>query len=195
MSTTILITGTDDGVGKSWVGQALARALTASGKRVVAIKPVDTGVSDDRPFEEDGALPEALDLDTVLMRIEALGAGADVVLVEGTGGLLTPLTWEWNAVDLARALGASALLVAPDRHGTINHTLLTLGALELAGLPVCGVALTPPREDDPSTGSNAQAIARLTGIDRVLSLPRRSDPAALSADVQPILDWVRATGP
>lgn len=183
MSTTVLITGTDHGVGKTWVGQALARALTATGARVVAIKPVETGA------------PEALDLDAVLMRIEALGAGADVVLIEGTGGLLTPLTWEWNAVDLARALGASALVVAMDRRGTINHTLLTLGALELAGLPVCGVALTPPREDDLATGTNARAIARLTGIDRVISLPRRSDPAALSADVQPILAWCRAAGP
>jgi dethiobiotin synthetase len=160
----------------------------------MAIEPVESVVSGARALDEDGAL-ESIDLDAVLMRIEALGADADVVLVEGTGGLLEPLTWEWNAVDLARALAASALVVAPDRQGTISHTLLTLGALELAGLPVCGVALSPPREDDPSTGTNAQAIARLTGIDRVISLPRRSDPAALSADVQPILAWVRATGP
>ena len=195
MSTTVLITGTDAGVGKSWVCQALVGALTASGLRVVTIKPVEPGVLDARTLDQEGPPSELLDLDAVLMRIEAAGAGADVVLVEGTGGLLTPLTWEWNAVDLARALGASALVVAPDRQGTINHTLLTLGALELAGLPVCGVALTPPREDDPSTGTNARAIARLAGIDRVISLPRRPDPAALSADVQPVLAWIRAAAP
>jgi len=193
MSTTVLITGTDAGVGKTWVCQALAGALTTAGSRVVTIKPVEAAVSDARARDQEGG-PEALDLDAVLMRIEAVGAGAEIVLVEGTGGLLAPLTWEWNAVDLARALGASALVVAPDRDGTINHTLLTLGALELAGLPVCGVALTPPREPDRSTGTNAGAIARLAGIDRVISLPRRPDPAALSADVQPILAWIRAAG-
>ena len=172
--TTLLITGTDTGVGKTWVGRALGHALAAAGRRVVAIKPVETGCSDATALLEDGALlavatgqaeprtalyrfpeplapalaadaaGEAIDLDAMLLRLEALSAGAEVVLVEGVGGLLAPMTWEWTVVDLARALGASALVVAEDRFGTINHTLLTLGALELAGLEVTGVVLNRP---------------------------------------------------
>ena len=170
--TTLLITGTDTGVGKTWIGRALGNALVAAGRRVVAIKPVETGCSDATALHEDGALlaaatgqaepraalyrfpsplppalaadaaGEAIDLDAMLLRLEELSTGADVVLVEGVGGLLAPMTWEWTVVDLARALGASALVVAVDRLGTINHTLLTLGALELAGLEVAGVVLT-----------------------------------------------------
>ena len=173
--TTLLITGTDTGVGKTWIGRALGHALAAAGRRVVAIKPVETGCSDATALRRGrrtagrrhrsgrathGALPvplrwppalaadaagEAIDLDAMLLRLEALSAGADVVLVEGVGGLLAPMTWEWTVVDLARALGASALVVAVDRLGTINHTLLTLGALELAGLEVAGVVLTARR--------------------------------------------------
>ena len=54
--TTLLITGTDTGVGKTWVGRALGHALVAAGRRVVAIKPVETGCSDATALLEDGAL-------------------------------------------------------------------------------------------------------------------------------------------
>jgi dethiobiotin synthetase len=222
--TTLLITGTDTGVGKTWIGRALGNALAAAGRRVVAIKPVETGCSDATALFEDGALlaaatgqaeplaalyrfpeplapalaadaaGEAIDLDTMLLRLEALSAGAEVVLVEGVGGLLAPMTWEWTVVDLARALGASALVVAVDRLGTINHTLLTLGALELAGLEVAGVVLTAPETPDPSTGTNAAAIARLAGIDRIVTVPRLADPAAAFREIQPIMAWIPEPG-
>jgi dethiobiotin synthase len=219
--TTLLITGTDTGVGKTWIGRALGDALVTAGRRVIAIKPVETGCSDATAPHEDGALlaaatrqaepraalyrfpsplppalaadaaGEAIDLDAMLLRLEALSAGADVVLVEGVGGLLAPMTWEWTVVDLARALGASALVVAADRLGTISHTLLTLGALELAGLEVTGVVLTAPETPDPSTGTNAGAIARLAGIERIVTVPRIAEPAAAAGEVQPVIGWIR----
>jgi dethiobiotin synthase len=218
--TTLLITGTDTGVGKTSIGRALGHALAAAGRRAVAIKPIETGCSDATALLEDGALlavatgqaeprtalyrfpdrlapalaadaaGEAIDLDAMLLRLEALSAGADVVLVEGVGGLLAPMTWEWTVVDLARALGASALVVAADRFGTINHTLLTLGALELAGLEVMGVVLTGPETPDPSTGTNGAAIARLTGIDRIVTVPRLADPATATTEIQPVIGWI-----
>jgi dethiobiotin synthetase len=187
---------------------------------VVAIKPVETGCSGASGLLEDGALlavatgqteprtalyrfpdrlapalaadaaGETIDLDAMLLRLEALSANADVVLLEGVGGLLTPMTWEWTVVDLARALGASALVVAVDRLGAINHTLLTLGALELAGLEVAGVVLIDPETPDPSTGTNAAAIARLAGIDRILTVPRLADPATAGREVQAVIDWI-----
>lgn len=221
---TVLITGTDAGVGKTWVGRALGHALRVAGRQVVAIKPVETGTSDASAGFEDGALlaqatgqaeplaalyrfvdplppalaadtaSEALDLDTMLLRLEALSAGAEVVLIEGTGGLLTPMTWEWTVVDLARALGATALVVGADRLGTLNHALLTLSALELAGIEVAGVVLTAPAKPDASTSTHAVAIARLAGIDRIVSLPRLADPAAAVTEVERITRWILPPG-
>jgi dethiobiotin synthetase len=218
--TSLLITGTDTGVGKTWVGRALSHALVSAGRRVVAVKPVETGCAGAESHLEDGALlaaatgqaepraalfrfaaplapalaaeleGETVDLDALVLRIEELSTEAEVLLVEGAGGLLAPITWEWTVVDLARALGASALVVAMDRLGTINHTQLTLSALELAGLEVAGVVLTAPETPDDSTGTNAGAIARLSGLDRVLALPRANDPSAAAVEIAPVLGWL-----
>jgi dethiobiotin synthetase len=217
---TFLVTGTDIGVGKTWVGCALARALRDSGKHVIAIKPVETGCSGQPSEEEDGVrlakatgqsepahaiirLPDSMapvlsseragaeiDFDALVLKIERSVESADYALVEGAGGLLTPVTWEWNMADIARALGASALVVAADRLGTINHTLLTLSALELAGLPCAGVVLTTPEKRDASTGQNAAAIARLSGIDRVVTVVQSSDTGQAAASVLPVLRWL-----
>jgi dethiobiotin synthetase len=223
----ILVTGTDTGVGKTWVGCALARALRAAGRRVVAIKPVETGCGEPGNETigdaEDGVLlagatgqaepahaivrlpaPVApavaldaadtgIDFDSLVLRIERYTKGADVALIEGVGGLLAPITWEWNATDLAQTLGARALVVAADRLGTINHTLLTLSVLELSGIPVLGVVLTTPAVADRSTGTNAAAIARLSGIERIATVPRTTDRAAAAEALAPVLDWLGAT--
>jgi dethiobiotin synthetase len=215
----LLITGTDIGVGKTWVSCALARALREAGRSVIAIKPVETGCSDQPSEREDGVrlaratgqsqpahaiirLPDALapvlaseragaeiDFDALVLKIERYSEAAEYTLIEGAGGLLAPVTWEWNMADVARSLGAAALVVAADRLGTVNHTLLTLSAIELAGIPCAGVVLTSPEQRDTSSGSNAAAIARLSGIERVLSLGRGEERAA-AASIVPVIEWL-----
>jgi dethiobiotin synthetase len=218
----VLVTGTGSGVGKTWVTRALARTLMQAGQRVLAVKPVEVGCDIRRAEAEDGALlaaatgqtaprsalirfgaplppalasgPEAepVDFDTLLLQLEPLRPEADVVLLEGTGGLLTPVTWEWNAVELARSLGAGALVVGSDRDETLNQMLLTLSALELGGVDLHGVVLTAPGEADATTGLNAGAISRLSGLDRVLAVERESDPlaAAERGALSQVADWL-----
>ncbi|MDQ3222586.1 MAG: dethiobiotin synthase [Gemmatimonadota bacterium] len=215
----ILITGTDTGVGKTWVGCALALALQSAGKQVVAIKPVETSCPGAPGEREDGVrlagatgqpqpthaifrLPEQLppslasdrsgitiDFDALVLRIERYAENAEYLLIEGAGGLLLPVTWEWNMVDVARALGASALVVGVDRLGTISQTLLTLSALELAGVPCAGVVLTTPETADQSTRFNAAAIARLSGLERVVAAPRTAYPDRTDA-MRTVAGWL-----
>ena len=113
-------------------------------------------------------------------------ACADLPLVEGAGGLLSPLTWEHDAMDLTRALGVRILLVAADRLGTISHTLMALKRLELNRLETLGVVLTAPEQPDASTGSNAAAISRLSGCSRIPCAPRTRDPKAISDCMQEV---------
>lgn len=85
----------------------------------------------------------------------------DVLLVEGAGGLMSPLADDCFNADLAVALGAPVIVVAPNRLGVINHTLQTLLVAERYGLRVAGVILNQvTREVDASTGTNAETIRR-----------------------------------
>ena len=217
-SNVVVVAGTDTSVGKTWVAAALARAIRSAGHSVVAIKLVETGCAPDRRPNEDGAIlalaagqagpTEALirlpapltpalaaerggvtiDFDDILLRVESFAAKADVVLVEGSGGLLAPISWEWNLVDLAQALEARALVVGIDRLGTVSHALLTLSALELGGIPIAAVVLTPPEQTDGSTGTNAAAIARLSGQTGIIEAPREADPGGAATAMAPLAE-------
>jgi dethiobiotin synthetase len=219
----ILVTSTGLGVGKTWVTCALGRALRGAGRQVIAIKPVETGCSGQPGKGEDGvrlaratgqtqpahailrlAEPVApvlaseragadIDFDALVLKIERFAESTEVLLIEGAGGLLTPVTWEWNMTDVARALGAGALVVGVDRRGTINHTLLTLSALELAGIPCVGVVLTQEVKDS-STGANAAAIARLSGIERIAAIAKVGDDEAAAASLAPVVGWLSRVG-
>lgn len=210
-SNIVIVTGTDSGVGKTWVTAALARALAAAGASVRAVKLVETGCQDDEREREDGVVlahatgqdaplealyrfPDdmapvlaaervgvTLDFDEMLMAVERHAERCDILLLEGASGLLSPFTWEWCLVDVAQGLEARAILVGSDRLGTLNHALLTLGALELAAVPVVDTILTPPPSADPSTGTNAEALKRLSGVPRVVTVPRTDDPELAAA--------------
>jgi dethiobiotin synthetase len=220
MADTVLVTGTDTGVGKTWVACGLAHAIRHAGRSVTAVKAVETGCEDRPAPTEDGVrlaaatgqtaptralrrfrapiapAPAAdlegltLDLDELAAEIGAAAATSQLLLLEGAGGLLSPLGWDWNAVDLAQAFHATALVVASDRLGSINHTLLTLSALDLAGVRVAAIVLSAPAAADASTGSNGPAIARLSGIDRVRSVPRLAEPEAAVPWLGEVAAWL-----
>ena len=90
-------------------------------------------------------------------------ACSDIVLVEGAGGLLSPLGESDYVADLARNFGFPILIVARNALGTINHTLLTLHAAQTfrEGLKIAGIILNnrAPPDNDPSTTSNRQELA------------------------------------
>lgn len=194
MTDLIVIAGTDTGIGKTWVTTALAAAARARGIDVRAIKLVETGTRDEPSPDEDGVrlavaagqrapraalrryrLPAAaaeaaeregkiLDLDAALDEARAFARDAELTFVEGAGGLLSPITWDRTLLDVATALDARVLLVAADRLGTLNHTLLTLHALEAARVPCLGVVmnlLPADADDDVTRGANARQLARV----------------------------------
>jgi dethiobiotin synthetase len=109
------------------------------------------------------------------------GEGAEVLVVEGVGGLLVPLTLGYAVRDLAMELALPLVVAARPGLGTINHTLLTLEAARAAGLTVAAVVLTPwPAEPTAVEADNRATIERLGGVP-VAALPHveRGDPALL----------------
>jgi dethiobiotin synthetase len=96
----------------------------------------------------------------------ARGLPADVVVAEGVGGLLVPLTLGYTVRDLAVDLGWPVVVAARPGLGTINHSLLTVEAARAAGLDLRAVVLTPwPELPSVMQRSNMDAIARLGGVE------------------------------
>ena len=79
-----------------------------------------------------------IDLGRIVTNFRQLGMGQDVVLVEGAGGWLAPLTDHLFMEDLARALGLPVILVVGMRLGCINHALLSARAIAASGLELAG---------------------------------------------------------
>ena len=192
----LFITGTDTGVGKTYVAAMIARALCAAGRRVGVYKPAASGcrreggtlVSDDavllwdaagRPGDLDRVCPqrfraplaphlaareEGQRLDPALLRagLDYWQARCDVILVEGAGGLMSPLGEQEYVADLARDFRYPLIVVTRNALGTINHTLQTLiaAATFREGLDVAGIVLNQccPPSGDPSTASNRQEL-------------------------------------
>lgn len=207
----LVVTGTDTGVGKTLVTRALGASLAARGRRVVAIKPVESGCGGGEP--EDGRLlaaatgqaaptealvrlrapvapPVAADEEGVelepagwLAAVRDAANDADPVLVEGAGGLLSPLAWDATILDLAAELAGELIVVAANRLGCLNHTALTASVARDRGVPVLATVLSDADEDatDVSRARNAAALHRTLPSVPVFELPRASDLDAARA--------------
>lgn len=162
------ITGTDTEVGKSVVTACLAEAARDSGS-VIAAKPIASGVQKGEVGEDAALLAlagnhppqlfasfeaplsphraaalEGLSLDKAELLNWIRKLEADTVLIEGVGGWMVPLTSTrppYLVSDLAQDLGAPVILVAANRLGVLNHTLLTVEAIQNKGLELSGVVL------------------------------------------------------
>ncbi|MET7393274.1 dethiobiotin synthase [Dactylosporangium sp. NPDC005572] len=173
----VVVTGTDTGVGKTIVTAAIAAAAAAAGLSVGVVKPAQTGTADgDEPDARtvarlaepasvrtladypDPLAPlaaarvageDALTAVMAQLAIRGVADHHDLTLVEGAGGLLVPMgEGGWTVLDLAAALDATAVVVARAGLGTLNHTALTLEALDHRGVPALVVIGAWPAEPE-----------------------------------------------
>lgn len=136
------------------------------------------------------AKEEGKELDPQLMRdgLKSWTDGFDIILVEGAGGLMSPLTEQEYVADLAADFGFPLILVAPNVLGTINQTLQTLITASAfdEGLHVGGVVLNHFQylDDDPSVNSNWNEIAKRTPT------PLLVEVSYLSESLERDIDWM-----
>ena len=111
------------------------------------------------------AAHEGLRLDPARLdsAFEDSGRGADLVLVEGAGGLLVPLARGLDMAGLAERFGLPLLVVARASLGTINHTWLTLEAARARSLAVAGLVIchTTPELSKPERANLDRLLADL----------------------------------
>ncbi len=168
MKTGIFVTGTDTGIGKTIIAGAIAGLLRREGYDVGVMKPAESGAapedsdtrflmkmakSDDpldlvnpyslkeplSPYHASMNEGVVIDVDKIIDAYTELRSRHDIVIVEGAGGLLAPLTREVSMGGLARMMNLPTLIVAHPFLGCINHTLLTAGSARSMGLDRLGI--------------------------------------------------------
>lgn len=183
------VTGTDTDVGKTVVSAWLLAHLYASQIDACYWKPVQAGadpetdaatmrrlaeIPDDRILPEAYVLPEAIAPHEAARRAGIVidmarltpPASGRLLVVEGAGGMLVPLTNDSFVIDLAADLHLPVILVARSTLGTINHTLLSLEALRRRGLPLAGVVI-----NGPEAPHNRAAIERYGQVEVIAEIP------------------------
>ncbi len=194
----IFITGTNTGVGKTWVGSQLVKHLYLKGINVVPQKPIESGctIKDQKLFAEDayayyqackGSTKMAqitpfrfsqvcsparasvlsnmpLKLVDVVEHIKKSASKGSTVVVEGAGGIYSPLTTDALNIDLAKKINLPVLLVAEDALGTINAILLSLKAIESAGLKCIAIVLNETAEREKGDIDNYHELKQYTNL-------------------------------
>lgn len=217
--TVVIITGTGTGVGKTIATAALASYVRDAGGDVAVCKPVQTGDDDDlaeiarlsgvhelvsvarypdalAPVAAAAAagrsLPSAEQIGSAVRSVDQPGR---LTLVEGAGGLLVELAVGGITLrDLAADLAAPVLVVCEAGLGTLNHTALTLEALENKGISCAGLVIGSwPANPGAAEEFNRGALGDLAPVRAVLpagaAALSRADFAVMAANtVDP--DWV-----
>ncbi|HVK57615.1 MAG TPA: dethiobiotin synthase [Candidatus Kapabacteria bacterium] len=191
---TIFVTGTDTGVGKTAVTGLLLAHAQAEGINVRALKPFSTGGHEDEallsslqksslrinffhfpepvsPWSAAKIHKTAVTLDGAIQPIQEHRASCELLLVEGAGGLLTPLGERFHAADLIAELRAEVVVVAANRLGVLNHAVLTVEALRHRGVTSIRVALVDHAESDHSSKLNRSDLMDLLAEVPVVPVP------------------------
>jgi dethiobiotin synthetase len=189
---SLFITGTDTGVGKTLVSAGLARMLVNRGVPIGVFKPVASGgiVSEDGKLLQKAAkFPDAaysnivpihykqplapwvagweegkVDLAKVDKAFQKAKDSWEFLIVEGVGGVLVPITEKKFVTDWIVKWKLPTLVVARAGLGTINHTLLTVEALQRRKIRVLGVIVNGFKGKTVAEKTNIQALRKLLKV-------------------------------
>jgi dethiobiotin synthetase len=216
MSPAIVVTGTDTDIGKTVFCAGLTRFLDGA-----YWKPVQAGLAGETDAQAvrrlaelpaDRVLPEtwalrtpasphlAAEIDGVEIDPDALALPASerLLVVEGAGGLLVPLTRRTLLIEVIARWGAPVVLCARTRLGTINHTLLSIEALRRRAIPLLGVAFVgdahPENERIIGSLGKVAVLGRLPHLDP-LTPPALAAAFARAFDRESFLSPASRSGP
>ena len=206
---SVFVTGSDTGVGKTQFAVWLLRMLRSSGLRSAGMKPICCGDRRDAelllaassegltiddvnpvwlrtpaaPFTAAMVEERSVDIEPIIKKFLELDHRFECVVVEGVGGWLVPIRTDYFVGDLAAALKLPVIVVAENRLGCLNHTLLTIRSVEAHGLMCAGVILN-------NFGSTADIASRTNPevLQQCLSVPIVAD---FRDDLSEIPDWLR----
>ncbi len=202
MGKVYFVTGTDTGVGKTYITYWLSTFLKDRGLKVRCFKPIETGVSKipedayllsqatGQPLEEVivykfknplspyAALMEEggnIDINIIKESIRKLSEDCDLLFVEGAGGIAVPILKNYLYADLCKELELETIIVCRAGLGTINHTYLTWYFLKEKNIRIKAIILNRFAGKDISEKTNALIIEQLTGV-KVFKVEESKNP-------------------
>jgi len=186
----LFLTGTDTGVGKTYVSALLVRALRRAGLDTAPMKPFCCGDREDALALHaacDGVVPldvinpiwyatpaspytaakvenRPADLALVRRNFQQLRAQHRSLIVEGVGGWMVPIAKDYFVADLAAEFGLPVAVVVRNRLGALNHALLTVRDIQRRGLPFAGIIFNRVEADnDIAATTNRALLEELVG--------------------------------
>ena len=98
---------------------------------------------------------------------------ADLMLVEGAGGVMSPMAEDGTGLDLMAALGLPSVVVGGSYLGAISHTLTAIETLRARGLPIAAVVVSQSGEPDaPDFAQTVDSVAAFAGEVRIIAAAR-----------------------
>ncbi len=204
MTQAFFITGTDTGIGKTYIACKLIQQYVAQGFNVVGMKPIAAGcelidgewVNDDvLKLEAAGNVkaPRALtnpysfkapiaphiaaelegvtiEMSIIKQAFDELCKLADIVIVEGAGGVLVPLNNSCDMADLAKALNTPIIVVVGVKLGCINHALLTVEAIKTRNCSIEGWVANLIDPEMPCCSENIATIEKKLDLIKKISV-------------------------
>lgn len=193
----LFVTGTDTGVGKTVFAAVITKHLCDRGFTVAALKPICSGGREDarqlwkaagralplqavNPWHFRAALAPVLAarqakrrvrLAQVVKHIHRVAEGFQAVVVEGAGGLLSPLGEGFDSRDLLLALKATPFIVCPNRLGAVGQVRLVLAALPKRVARQARVVLVTPKQKDLATKTNFHLLSKYVPQEHIRHLP------------------------
>ena len=202
------ITGTDTGVGKTFVTALLIRGLRRAGLDSVGMKPICCGNRTDAELlhSASGGEAEINDINPIWLRPPVAPYTASMIeeriidiaairesfarlrkahrslIVEGVGGWLVPIRKDYYISDLAAEFGLPVVVVVRNRLGALNHALLTIRAIESSGQQCAGIILNNMDHpgDDISTLTNRPMLEDLAGVPVLFEINKDQDGIELA---------------
>lgn len=202
------VTGTDTDVGKTHVACRMLAEMRSQGSRVGAYKPAASGagsIEESDPYRLWQAIGQGVPLELVnpqsftaplappmaaelecrsvderllLTGVEAWCDRCDFLLIEGAGGLMSPISWSMTNADLAQAIGYPLVIVANNRLGVVHQVLATVVAAIKHHLDIAEIVLNAVESDE-------DAVTRATNERLLRPFLKRYLPSGVTVRSEP----------
>ena len=145
------------------------------------------------PYDATKILHLSVDMPKIFEKFQELLKHHQMLLVEGIGGIMTPITKNFFVADMIKAMGLETIIITRATLGTLNHTVMTIKMCQQYKIPVKGIIInffdekgTPAEKNAPST------IYELTGVPIIGIVPFVKDYKkfdALIGVLEKVIDW------